>query len=716
MALLGATLFSANTISWHSRWVGNVDICNHIRSTTDSNDRRTFECLSNDEISILPRTSSLSSLSQKIEAGNVFQNRSALAGNTVSIEQERSEDGNVIADHLGTYNFHHNNRKGENNGMDDSQHRPYLYLHVGPPKTGTTSLQKALEQNIDLLAADDIVYLGKFITSVGADSEKKDDTRTRNININYSSNLAFAKKFSNAFHRCQYKVSRIKAGNAQMFTKQREKMRCWKNIGKRFDELSQQGKHVILSDEIFSHRHAGWVRWLEQLHQPNLKDPIDDDTSTTGGDFTLPLPTAESRRANSTGAIHGGVGSLPIHSWQFVHPSMLRNFNIVIVAAYRRLYEWLPSVKYQLDLPLPHKPATQQWPKKKQQRRGGNGAKAGSANAHSAKSDIKRFVTPQWETLYQWSQTGQTIYPNASHVVRIFSLSQANPAGTGTISCTVKLLNMYSARGMYQEFFCDLCGHDTQVCRQVKIDEGLEVVSPSAGSEVLLEHSGDHPGIYQESTAEHLHRESNQDKIQTLQATAPGKKLRERVFNKASDLNNLDDYLALHAANAGLIDTNQISRTAAAKAIAHFYEEILQQQQQQQPRARYMVQGNGADATTNDHPVAMETTATTTPSAFPPPFSFVCPPTDEAERYLERSLQMEEELFPNFYHSSPLGKVEHERRFWQAVGTAKTNTKKTAADTTYKNENSKYCNLNLTAIFENEAWRTFFQHVHEYQM
>lgn len=112
------------------------------------------------------------------------------------------------------------------------------------------------------------------------------------------------------------------------------------------------------------------------------------------------------------------------------------------------------------------------------------------------------------------------------------------------------------------------------------------------------------------------------------------------------------DTIACKAAELGLLDMELHQRPEVAKLAAVFHQEILN--------------------------------ATELPMK--------CPSKAELQPLLQRSLELESKILPDFY-KSPLGKTAHEQDFWQAV------------------DNHKFCSINVQAVLQQEAWRRFFMNL-----
>lgn len=166
----------------------------------------------------------------------------------------------------------------------DVSKKPLLIIHVGPPKTGTTSLQSALWKYRPFLEQDNYLFLGKSEDYV------------------YDPILdAFASKV------CYQQVKR--RGDTPL-----SEIPCWSRMMDALDVHNKRGINLILSDEILSRYHM--IPFSG--HQP----------------FRL--------------------------KWN-VMKGTFAEWDVRIVFGYRRYYEWILSVKNQIDKYTPRHKSLLKW-------------------------------------------------------------------------------------------------------------------------------------------------------------------------------------------------------------------------------------------------------------------------------------------------------------------------------------------------------------------
>ena len=185
-----------------------------------------------------------------------------------------------------------------------------LVIHVGPPKAATTSMQADLTYLQELEEQSDIkksnyIYCGSFM--------HQDDFQKGRRPL-----LPPCNKLPN--RDCWSRISRVYHRNSTTpnnFRQALDAIPCWREMSTFFDNYWQQGMSLIIHGEPLS---MNWVNY--------------------GGD----------------------VGKASIN-WKLLNYLLQDRWNILVVANYRRLVDWIPSSKQQVDKCLLNKPMANRWPK-----------------------------------------------------------------------------------------------------------------------------------------------------------------------------------------------------------------------------------------------------------------------------------------------------------------------------------------------------------------
>ena len=219
--------------------------------------------------------------------------------NAIIATSEDQQENPVIADI--TADDRDDDKDDDNN---DGDRRPWLIMHVGPPKTATTTIQEGLASIAKNLAKDDnFYYMGSKIQS----SKMKiiqvgDDDNNDNITM--------------------FRVWDMVVGGGT------------KHFSKALREHNQRGHNVILSAEhyattvgtTFGNKNWGKLYDNTFLRQWRLKRKRKRNSSNN----------------NSTGSTFANNGD----------DEPLFRFRVKIVVAYRHFFQWLPSFYYQNHLML----------------------------------------------------------------------------------------------------------------------------------------------------------------------------------------------------------------------------------------------------------------------------------------------------------------------------------------------------------------------------
>jgi hypothetical protein len=238
-------------------------------------------------------------------------------------------------------NRNHNNGNTHANAKVHDPSLPYFVIHMGPPKTATSSLQEELTARNDpnsnntknansqshLLLADNYVYAGAYMK----------DGQLLRFDTYSTSNATTAIKRAMTDLQCQAAVYKARTNNNHTYTSTQSNAAthtnntssssssysdgggvyyppCWQNFRHALDE--SQGRNILLSQEIMSFR-------LMSIREKGRPAPVD---------------------------------------WVALKQALEGRWNLVVVVAYRRLTEWLPSAKQQNERWNALKPAMNNWP------------------------------------------------------------------------------------------------------------------------------------------------------------------------------------------------------------------------------------------------------------------------------------------------------------------------------------------------------------------
>lgn len=123
--------------------------------------------------------------------------------------------------------------------------RTRLILHIGPPKTGSTTLQKDLGKLSKTLLADGYIYIGKRRSK---EFEKKWTIQNKLLKVSCHSELERFRVLE------QQKQQKTSTSTSSTHLLNYTKIRCWQGILDEMEHLREQfpNTHLVLSDEGFS--------------------------------------------------------------------------------------------------------------------------------------------------------------------------------------------------------------------------------------------------------------------------------------------------------------------------------------------------------------------------------------------------------------------------------------------------------------------------------
>lgn len=217
-----------------------------------------------------------------------------------------------------------------------------LWIHVGPPKTGTTTLQdelKSIEKDLNDdgyqytkgIFRDDLYFLDSTCQLALAEARLVSEQQRR-IQTENSENSP-KENTKNGMETATATVTETRSRNIQdhgglydILTN----IPCWKARLDQLEAWRLQGKrHVIVSNEGIG------FRWI--------KIPMLGDKPTTNNRVEVMLPA----------------------DWVSVQLTLEPWYDVHIVIGYRRYFEWLISSKYHEDRFNPKRPHRSSWPRPK---------------------------------------------------------------------------------------------------------------------------------------------------------------------------------------------------------------------------------------------------------------------------------------------------------------------------------------------------------------
>jgi len=291
-----------------------------------------------------------------------------------------------------------------------AKQKPYFVIHAGAHKTATTTVQTALGQYFKdgVLQQDNYVYLGKFLNPAsGHRAERQSAAYTALFGDPTCPGAVQAYYYSSQKQQQQPVSSRLNNKNdstaaVQTTTTTSPPPSCWEDLLAELDQ--HEGRNLIVSEEGFG------TLWLDK----DLWDPKNDGNAANQYSVMRNLERALDGR------------------WE-----------IVVVVAYRRLYEWLPSAKQQLERWHEIKKNLNQWPGKQ----GGKVLKPlfpDYALHHP-------YVDPQSRRPKGYRYT--------SDIVDYFHQHYNNDN-----TVTTRILNFHSPAGVNTELFCRMIPHAPTAC------------------------------------------------------------------------------------------------------------------------------------------------------------------------------------------------------------------------------------------------------------
>jgi hypothetical protein len=259
--------------------------------------------------------------------------------------------GNNASITVASSNTVHDNDSNNN----DQQQRPYFILHIGPPKSGTTTLQEELtaaQNNMHgWLQLDNYLYTGQYYKR-GKLTHKTGNNHTGSSR----SNMPFIKSILSQQCHLQLEKRRLKFYRQQQQQEQRTNkkqsittptttlanvlgsVQCWKDALNLLESYRLNQTNIIHSDETYGYK---WRDW---------------DIRRSSG--VSSSSTSMQRNENTTAAAAAGPWDW-ISLYETLHDA---GWNVVVVLGYRRYAEWIVSVKQHAEKWTGRKPRHAMWP------------------------------------------------------------------------------------------------------------------------------------------------------------------------------------------------------------------------------------------------------------------------------------------------------------------------------------------------------------------
>ena len=188
--------------------------------------------------------------------------------------------------------------------LNNSNNKPFLVIHVGPPKTGTSTLRDSFRRfNLDgIFAQDGYEYNTPFVTDNVMDFRCHREL----LELRQSIQSKFGKNTTTTITEMTLKRS----------------VPCWNKALNNLDEYRElNGTHLLASNET----------WSFDIHTAGRTD------TTNGGQYLMV-------------------------DWESIQQTIMPKWNLLIVITYRRYPEWKYSAFNQMNKYKTTKPKLQLWP------------------------------------------------------------------------------------------------------------------------------------------------------------------------------------------------------------------------------------------------------------------------------------------------------------------------------------------------------------------
>jgi hypothetical protein len=279
-------------------------------------------------------------------------------------------------------------------GDNDTVDKPYFVIHIGPPKTGTTTLQEELTaaQKDGWLKLDNFLYTGQYVYADRKSSGKRGSSSgSSSSSSSSSSSIPFVKSLLS--QRChvqlQQQQRRLKILQKQQQRRQQQRatnnnttrrkmtssksstslasssvvrllrqVDCWKDAWTVLESYRLNKTSIIHSDETYGYK--SWRYWNDDDETSATMSSSDPQKSATNNTTTT-TTTATTRSAAALRKKNVIVGPW---DWTLLQETLHdAGWKVVVVVGYRRYAEWIMSVKQHAEKWTGRKPRHAQWPK-----------------------------------------------------------------------------------------------------------------------------------------------------------------------------------------------------------------------------------------------------------------------------------------------------------------------------------------------------------------
>ena len=190
--------------------------------------------------------------------------------------------------------------------------RGHLFIHLGPPKTATSTLQTELGRMEDVLKSDGYAYIGKFLIN-GIEDRPHNQFKRDLVNMVCQQELLKTRQQFELIHKATNRTSSSSVSEHLYHTL--AEVPCWKPVLQTLESMRKKGiDNIIVSDELLGYQ---WESF------PSGRAPFD---------------------------------------FVSLEATLGRFYHIHIVVGYRRYHEWLWSAKVHQCRWKAGKPALNLWP------------------------------------------------------------------------------------------------------------------------------------------------------------------------------------------------------------------------------------------------------------------------------------------------------------------------------------------------------------------
>jgi hypothetical protein len=201
----------------------------------------------------------------------------------------------------------------------DEDNRPFLILHVGPPKTGSTTIQAGLVENVERLARDDNwYYLGKVPSGTVPDYDHDHDHHTL---------YKLPEMFSEAFR--EDLANHADLGHNVILAAEQ--------LAENYTDWDIK---TNLFDKIFLHREP---ERLEEKANGNRDRDASNSIHQNKSDTSI----SGSEKKNSVEVETYDDPAIASSNSTSNNEEPFFRFNVKVVVTYRHFFEWLASMHYQ---------------------------------------------------------------------------------------------------------------------------------------------------------------------------------------------------------------------------------------------------------------------------------------------------------------------------------------------------------------------------------